>query len=73
MSRKFGPKRADHPSVGESCPVCHQPFKEGDYTGLIPLGPGDEEAKSRAKEGKSYNAKAVEVHWDCMAEAYKDE
>lgn len=66
--RKFGPKAADHPSVGETCPACHKPFKEGDYTTLIALGPGnDEGARERCKEGRPYNAVAVEVHYACAA------
>ena len=72
MSRKFGPKIKNHSSIGRPCPVCKITFKEGDYTGLIVLGPGDEEAKQKAKEGKAYNAVAVECHWDCMAESYKE-
>lgn len=42
MLRKFGPKPKDHPSIGKPCPVCHRVFKEGDYTTLIPVGPGDD-------------------------------
>lgn len=65
-SRKFGPKEKDHPSVGRDCPACHEPFKAGDFTALIPLGPGnDEEQRERAREGRPYNAVAVEVHWEC--------
>jgi hypothetical protein len=66
MSGKFGPKKADHPSVGEECPACHVAFAEGDYTTLVVLGPGDDpEARQRASEGRAYNAVAAEVHWDC--------
>lgn len=65
-SRKFGPKTEDHPSVGRPCPACQEPFKAGDYTTLTALGPGaDEENRKRAREGRSYNAVAVEVHWAC--------
>lgn len=71
-TRAFGPKTADHPSIGKDCPVCKKPFKEGDWTTLVPLGPGDNtEARERAKEGRPYNAVAVEIHWDCAAEEYK--
>lgn len=64
--RKFGPKSANHPSVGDECPACLQPFKEGDYTTLIALGPGaDEEAQEAARRGYYYAAAAVEVHWAC--------
>jgi len=66
MKQKFGPKKADHPSVDQECPACHKPFKEGDYTTLIALGPGDDPvAQEKAKAGKYYNAVAVEVHYDC--------
>ncbi len=65
-NRKFGPKTATHPSVGKECPACQVPFKEGDYTTLIALGPGDnEEAQEKARSGGFYNAVAVEVHWAC--------
>lgn len=65
-SRKFGPKSADHPSVGLPCPACQGPFAAGDYTALVTLGPGaDEEAQERARAGRAYNAVAVEVHWTC--------
>ena len=64
---KFGPKEADHPSVGQECPACHEEFIAGDYTTLIPLGPGDdEEAREKAREGEPYNAIAVEAHWACV-------
>ena len=66
MSRRFGPKTADHPSVGEKCLACHQPFAEGDYTTLVVLGPGDdEESRQRRDGGRVYNAVAAEIHWDC--------
>lgn len=64
--RKFGPKEKSHPSVGTECPACHKEFKEGDYTTLIPIGPGDNRgSQEKAKAGLGYNAVAVEVHWDC--------
>lgn len=64
--RKFGPKGADHRSVGKPCPACHVDFAAGDYTALIALGPGsDPEAQERAREGRVYNAVAVEVHYAC--------
>jgi hypothetical protein len=64
--RKFGPKTADHPSVGAECKACHQPLKAGDYTTLIPLGPGDDpEEQAKAAAGRPYNSIALEVHWTC--------
>lgn len=63
---KCGPKLAEHPSVGKPCPACDVPFKEGDITTLITLGPGkDDDSRRRAQRGLSYNAVAVEVHWSC--------
>lgn len=64
--RTFGPKQADHPSVGKECPACHEPFRQGDYTTLVPLGPGrDPEQQRRAAQGLPYNAVAVEIHAEC--------
>jgi hypothetical protein len=64
--RKFGPKAEEHPSVGKECPACREPFLVGDYTTLIALGPGtDSEAQERAREGRPYNAIAMEIHWGC--------
>lgn len=73
MSRRFGPKEADHPSIGRDCPACRAPFREGDFTRLVPLGPGDDpEARERARAGRPYNAVASEVHDECAAEEYRD-
>lgn len=64
--RCFGPKSADHPSIGRECPACHRAFQAGDYTTLIALGPGDDPDEQRkALEGRAYNAVAAEVHWSC--------
>jgi hypothetical protein len=64
--RPFGPKTADHWSIGQECPACHCEFAEGDYTTLVFLGPGeDEDEQERARAGRVYNAVAVEVHWTC--------
>lgn len=63
---KFGPKAPDHPTVGKECPACKEPFEAGDHTTLIALGPADdEEQRRKAREGRPYNALAVEVHWAC--------
>jgi hypothetical protein len=71
--RKFGPKSEDHPSVGRECPACHKVFAAGDFTTLVALGPGDDpEAQERAREGRVYNAVAVEVHWTCSEYAAKE-
>lgn len=64
--RKFGPKSADHPGVGQPCRACNEPFAEGDHTALVMLGPGnDPEAQEKARTGRAYNAVAVELHWAC--------
>ena len=64
--RKFGPKDSSHPSVGELCPACRAPFRAGDFTALVSLGPGDDpEERTKAREGRPYNAVAAEVHWGC--------
>lgn len=66
-SRRFGPKSADHPSVGNPCPACHEPFAAGDYTTLVMLGPGsDPDEQERARSGRAYTAVAVEAHWTCV-------
>lgn len=67
MSRMFGPKSADHPSVGNPCPACKVEFAAGDYTTLVTIGPADDpEAQEKARTGRAYNAVAVEAHWTCV-------
>jgi len=64
--RKFGPKTSDHYSIGKPCQACEKPFVVGDYTTLIALGPADDsEQRQKAREGRAFNAVAVEVHWAC--------
>lgn len=64
--RMFGPKLPIHPSVGNPCPACGAPFKAGDYTTLVGLGPGsDPHEQEHARQGRPYTAVAVEVHWTC--------
>ncbi len=63
---KYGPKSADHPSVGKPCPACDMLFVAGDFTTLISMGPGDDpEEQKRAQEGRAYNSIAAEVHFAC--------
>lgn len=67
MSRPFGPKPADHPSVGNPCPACHAKFRAGDWTALVPIGPGDDaEAQEAVRNGHAYTAIAIEAHWTCV-------
>ena len=65
--RKFGPKQPDHWSVGKLCPYCMKPFKEGDYTTLVPVEAGfaSPEDQEKAMQGRAYNTEAEEVHYDC--------
>jgi hypothetical protein len=64
--RLFGPMPESHPSIGDLCGACKQPFKVGCFTTLIALGPGDDEgAQERAREGRPYNAVAILVHFSC--------
>lgn len=66
MSRRFGPKQADHPGIGAICQACSKPIKEFDYTALISLGPGDNpKEQAKALAGRPYTAVAIEIHWDC--------
>lgn len=52
----------------ELCAACNLPLKDGDYTVLVPLGPGaDSEARERARAGRPYNAIAVEIHYACLS------
>lgn len=64
--RAFGPKAPDHPSIGDLCPACSLPFDVGQYTALIALGPGNSaEERWKCREGRPYNAVALEVHYVC--------
>jgi hypothetical protein len=64
--QKIGPKSAEHPSIENECQACHKKFVEGDYTTLIILGPGDNETEQeKARNGRPYNAVAIEVHYSC--------
>lgn len=63
--RRFGPKPADGVH-GHECLACGKEFEEGDFTTLIPLGPGDDpEDQEKAQAGRWYNAVCVEIHWAC--------
>jgi len=63
--RKFGPKSEEHFSIGDLCKICEIPFKEGDFTTLIPTKPADEEEAQKMNEGRLYTSEAIEIHWDC--------
>lgn len=62
--RRFGPRSEDAPP--DTCKACDKDFKLGDYTTLISLGPGDDQVQmKKAREGHSYNAVAIQVHYHC--------
>lgn len=64
--RKFGPRSAEVDWPQKDCPACREPFAVGDYTTLIPLGPGkNEQERKDCREGRFYAAVAIEVHWAC--------
>lgn len=72
--RIFGPKSTEHPSVGQPCLACAEPFATGDMTTLLALGPGaDEESRERFREGRWFNAPAVELHAACAGLEMIDE
>lgn len=73
VPRRFGPKDERHPSIGDPCPACGIQFDAGDFTTLVPLGPGDEEeAREKARKGRWYNAIALEVHYACVTGSEDD-
>lgn len=65
--RAFGPKTADHPSIGQVCSRCGKPFQAGDYTTLVPVEAGfaSKEDEEKAMSGRPYNIEAEEIHWAC--------
>jgi hypothetical protein len=64
--QKYGPKPRSHQSIGTPCPACGVAFEAGDYTTLVPLGPGaDPEEQARARRGEPYADVSVEVHFAC--------
>lgn len=69
-NRKFGPKQADHWSVGQICSRCGLPFKAGDYTTLVPIEAGfaSPEDVEKAMQGRAYTTEAEEVHYHCAIE-----
>lgn len=65
--RKYGPKKEDSPTLGRCCPICNHYLLIGDYTTLIPLGPGeDPQERRKCRLGQFYNAIAIEAHYDCV-------
>jgi hypothetical protein len=69
---KFGPKTKEHIDLLNKfpqrayCQCCEERFKEGDYTTLVPLGPGpDKEAQKLSRQGRPFNALCIEIHYQC--------
>ena len=63
---RCGPLPADNPFLQATCAACKELFRTGDYTALIPLGPGlNLEARRKCREGDDYTAVAIHVHWAC--------
>lgn len=64
LLRQFGPK----PEPGHDvCPACGSEIQVGDYTTLIPIGPGaDLDEQEKAALGRYYSAVAVEAHYVCV-------
>lgn len=63
---KIGPKSIGHPTVGGSCLLCQGVYKIGDYTTILPLGPGEnQESRNLCRRGQPYEGIGVEVHWGC--------
>lgn len=63
---KIGPKDVRHPTIGGACLLCQETFAAGDYTTILPMGPGsDPEARTLCKAGEPYEGIGVEVHWMC--------
>lgn len=64
--RQYGPRDASDVSIGQPCFACGVPFAVGDYSTLIPLGPGArEEARTEARLGRPFCAVAIQIHWSC--------
>ena len=69
---RYGPKRPNHPSIGEPCWICDVAFAEGDYTTLIPVAPAGNDERARMEAGAPYTAEAREVHWSCADDLLPD-
>lgn len=63
---KIGPKDQRHPTIGGICLLCQEAFTAGDYTTILPMGPGaDNESRTLCRAGEPYEGVGVEVHWIC--------
>ena len=68
----WGPKKADHPSVGEPCPVCAVPFVAGDLTSPVNNAPADAKQRAKMIMGLAYTASCQEAHAHCARIKEKD-
>lgn len=66
--RRFEPLKSEHPLVGNApCPVCQLPFCAGEFTCIVPLGPGEsEEERGKARARRCYNAVGIIAHFACV-------
>lgn len=63
---KIGPKDIGHFTVGGVCLLCQDSYRVGDYTTILPLGPGSDPAsRTLCKADEPYEGIGVEVHWIC--------
>ena len=66
--RTYAPLPTDDPMIRDkmTCPGCKKPFREGDITTLIFIGPGDdEEERALAKAGQPYLGVGIPAHAAC--------
>lgn len=65
--RCFGPRGEEAAARGVICPACHKLLVAGEFTTLLPIGPGDNgEEREKCREGRWYNAVAIEAHVACV-------
>lgn len=63
---KFGPRGDGDEAPENPCAACGLEFVVGDYSALVPLGPGaSKEGRENARTGQPYIAVCVMVHWAC--------
>ena len=72
--RRYKNKPSDHLSIGQECKACGKPFREGDDTTYIPIGPGDDPKKQDyARRGIVYDPVSIEVHFSCATGERRNE
>lgn len=63
---RIGPQLVNDKAVGQACPACKVKLAKGDFVAVVVLGPGaDKRARDAARNGKPYEAVAIELHWAC--------